>query len=61
MNAAVQLFFLRAPVTFNTISLSHCDTVPLSNVASSALALTANVVAQASIMTCAFLRTVDPK
>lgn len=43
----------------NIISWSHSDTVPLSDVARSALALTADVVAQASVTTRALLRAIN--
>lgn len=44
---------------FNIISWSHSDTVPLSDVAGSALALTADVVTQASVTTRALLRAIN--
>lgn len=50
-----------APLTFGTISPSHSGTVPLSDVARGALALTADVVTQAAVTTGALLGAVNAK
>lgn len=54
-----KLISLRGLVKFHIIFLSAVPTVPLSDVASCALALTADVVAQASITTRALLGAIN--